>query len=83
MAEICGILSLKLNVVCQLEEHLKSVTCDFMDTLSEKGYSVNCALRSVDQGNGLLSVYLLAGKDMQNFVVDQADKTSEPKKQDL
>ena len=55
MAEICGILSLKLNVVCQLEEHLKLVTCDFMDTLSEKGYSVNCALRSVDQGNGLLT----------------------------
>ena len=54
MAEMCWIWVLKLNVVCQLEGHLKSITCDFMDTLSEKGYCVNCAVKSVDQGNGLL-----------------------------
>ena len=42
--------------MCQLEEHLKSINCDIMDTFSEKGYCVNYAVRSVDQGNGLLSV---------------------------
>ena len=55
MAENCGIRYLKLRALRQLEEHLKSITCDFMDTLSEKGYCVNCAVRSVDQGNGLLT----------------------------
>ena len=57
MAENCGIRYLKLRALRQLEEHLKSITCDFMDTLSEKGYCVNCAVRSVDQGNGLLLAF--------------------------
>ena len=31
-----------------------------MDCLSEKGYCVNCAVRSVDQENGLLSGHFWA-----------------------
>ena len=54
MADICGIFCLKQKALRQLEVHLKSKTCDFWDTLSKKGYCVNCAVSSVDQENGLL-----------------------------
>ena len=43
MAENGGISYLKLKVVRQLETHLNLIIQVEMDTMSKKGYYVNCA----------------------------------------
>ena len=53
MAENGRILCLKLRLVRQLETNCNSIIHQEMDTLSRKGYCVNCAWRFIDQGNGL------------------------------
>ena len=56
MAENCKILHLKLNIVRQLKILLNSMIYDGMNCLSEKGYLVECAIRSVDQQHSLTRV---------------------------
>ena len=56
MAEISGIFNVKQQVLRQLETYSNSIIQVEMDTLSKKGYCVNCAWRFIDQQTGLPSV---------------------------